>query len=245
MWVPELVFGHLLTGSNFDDDADADDADHPSESADGDSERVPQKGLSQRGKAAVAGGAAVASVGSKGALSLSAGDVAALRRRAVEVAALVGPKGVTVHFNGSPLPVRSLGDLASLFVARPPDGEADSDGEVEGNEDSGAMKGGSSSLRRSNGVVSEGRGSKASGVGSSGGRWEVAAVASSALRVGGHLPGDGGGCVSFVNGVATSRGGSHANHVTNQVVAFEAAQQFFPGLGAAGPPSVYVVHTCM
>jgi DNA topoisomerase-2 len=133
--------------------------------------------------------------GGKGAAKQSTrmhtGDLAALRRRAVEMAGCLASQGVKVSLDGHPVPVASFADFARMFMSK------------EATESAVAEVGGN-------------------------GRWEVVVCPASALR---SVPesdtntegknessSSSGGHVSFVNGMATPRGGTHITHAVTPLV---------------------------
>jgi len=143
------------------------------------------------------------SISGQKAGSLSAGDVSALRRRVVELAACIAKQGVSVHLNGERIPVTSFGDFAHLFVAK-------ASPATQGDEGTG------SKVPPPSGIAIETKANY--------GRWEVS-VASASLVGLRKSPssksyirtGTSGGHVSYVNSMATPRGGAHVKHVTSQV----------------------------
>ncbi len=195
VWVPELIFGHLLTSSNYDDDekkvtggrngygaklANIFSREFSVVTCDGD--RVykqvfrdnmkatsPPEILPARGSKSFTSVSFVPDL-SKFGLSRLGGDTLALsRRRVYDVAGLVG-KTTRVFLDGERVSLGGFPDYVSMYLG----------------------EGASSAHQRSND-----------------GRWEVVV----ALSDSGQFR-----QCSFVNGVHTSRGGTHVEHVVGSVV---------------------------
>jgi DNA topoisomerase-2 len=130
-------------------------------------------------------------------LSLRAGDLAALRRRAVEMAGCLASQGVKVRLEGALVPVASFAGFADLFAA----------------PEAAASAGPDEPARPAQLAVAEVGGD---------GRWEIAVCPASALRSSASSDAEAssssGGHVSFVNGMATPRGGTHIAHAVAPLV---------------------------
>ena len=194
VYVPELIFGHLLTSSNYDDAekkvtggrngygaklANIFSTEFVVETADG----SRRKAYHQRftGNMGTAHPPTITACGKTdnwtrvsfvpdlpkfGMTSLEPDALALMHKRAVDMAGVLG-RSVSVYFNGTRVPVRSFSEYVKLFL--PPDTPR-------------------ASLKL-------------------GDRWEVAVA-----------PSDGQFCqVSFVNAIATTKGGTHVNVVVDQV----------------------------
>ena len=226
MLVPELIMGHLLTGSNFDDSASTAaggrhgfgakltnifSQEFTIETADSSAGKLFRKtwrsNMQESDPACVtefprSKGGDFTSVQFKPDLShfgrkdgiVHAGTVHALYERAFQAAAVMGPLGVTVHVNGSPLPVHSIADYAALCNG--------SDGSSAGLVELPFSK-------------------------TQGGHWQaVLGVSSHHNQLSnsegivplptseGHVE-----CCSFVNGMRTYRGGSHVQAIVEPVAA--------------------------
>jgi DNA topoisomerase II len=194
VYVPELIFGHLLTSSNYDDAekkvtggrngygaklANIFSTEFVVETADGArKKRYRQRFTNNMGIAHPPSitpcsksdnwtcVSFVPDLPKFGMTELEADAVALMRKRAVDMAGVLG-RTVAVYFNGARVPVRSFSEYVKLFL--PPD------------------------TPRASLKVND--------------RWEVAVA-----------PSDGQFCqVSFVNAIATTKGGTHVNVVVDQV----------------------------
>lgn len=194
VYVPELIFGHLLTSSNYDDAekkvtggrngygaklANIFSTEFVVETADGArKKRYRQRFTNNMGTAHPPSitpcsksdnwtcVSFVPDLPKFGMTELEADAVALMRKRAVDMAGVLG-RTVAVYFNGARVPVRSFSEYVKLFL--PPD------------------------TPRASLKVND--------------RWEVAVA-----------PSDGQFCqVSFVNAIATTKGGTHVNVVVDQV----------------------------
>jgi len=198
VWVPELIFGHLLTSSNYDDSekkvtggrngygaklANIFSTRFTVEAADG--ERGLRLTQSWRGNMEGTIGEAVVvpysgsdfvrvtfspDLSRFSMASLDTDIVALMSRRVYDMAGVLG-KGVSVKLNGLEVPARSFGEYVALYAL--PEG------------------GGGRTVERA------------------GPRWEVCATVSDGSF--GH--------VSFVNGIATSNGGQHVLYIADQLAA--------------------------
>jgi len=267
IFVPELVFGHLLTGSNFDDEAARTTGgrhgygakltnilshEFTVETLDTErSLRYTQTWSDHMGIAAEPtivpatgekigftrvsfvpdlnrlGSSTAVKVRKNKFTSLGPGDVAALHRRVIEMAGCLASKGVCFKLDGQQLPVTSFPDFVSLFARRDDQSKRSSAHKAQQREGSGKKmtvidlraalqargldtKGlkqelvarlESASAQPTDSMLAISPWAFETSEG-----WEVAILPVSQLTKGVTVEG---GHVSFANGVATPRGGSH------------------------------------
>jgi DNA topoisomerase II len=201
IYVPELIFGHLLTSSNYNDDekkvtggrngygaklANIFSTEFSVEAADGIRglrfRQTFRNNMSTSDDALVTpySGPDYTCVTFKPDLarfqmdSLDADTVALLSKRVVDMAGVLGARGVGVSLNGSRLPISSFPDYVRLYVTSETGRTADGETRV---------------WERVND------------------RWEVCVCLSDGTF----------NQVSFVNAIATTKGGQHVAHIVDQV----------------------------
>ena len=150
-------------------------------------------------------------------------NVAALRRRVVDVAACLADANVAVSLNGEAVPVQSFKDFMALF------GKNNAGASSSSSSSSSSGSGKSATAPTTSSTITNMAYERLND------RWEVGvlpvgAVASSSSSSssgifggsssGSGSSGGGGGVqhVSFVNSMATARGGTHVGHVASQLV---------------------------
>ena len=208
MWVPELIFGHLLTSSNYDDEekkvtggrngygaklANIFSTEFRVEAADG--ARGLKLTQNWRGNMSSTVGEAVVvpyagadfvrvtfrpDLARFGMAALDADMVALMSRRVYDMAGVLG-KGVGVRLNGADVPVRSWAEYVALY-----------DLPAE------AASGGGAPAPPAPRVAEK-----------AGPRWEVCATLSDGSF----------GSVSFVNGIYTTWGGQHVVYIADKIAA--------------------------
>ncbi len=149
-------------------------------------------------------------------------NVAALRRRVVDVAACLADANVAVSLNGEAVPVQSFKDFMALF------GKNNAGASSSSSSSSSSGSGKSATAPTTSSTITNMAYERLND------RWEVgvlpvgagASSSSSSSGIfggsssGSGSSGGGGGVqhVSFVNSMATARGGTHVGHVASQLV---------------------------
>jgi DNA topoisomerase II len=223
VYVPELIFGHLLTGSNFDDNkkktvggrngygaklANIFSEEFTVETADQSTKQKYKQVFSHN-------------MGTKGTPTITPwskndytcitfkpdlarfkmthldDDIVSLFQKRVYDVAGVTDKSLKVYLNDTQVPIKSFIDYVELYnvagSAEPKPVEGD-DSDADNDKPSGASGGG----ENKNAVIFD----------KPDGRWHV----------GVRLSDDGFQQISFVNGICTTKGGQHVNYIADQIV---------------------------
>lgn len=227
VYVPELIFGHLLTGSNFDDKkkkttggrngygaklANIFSTEFVVETADSSQNKRYKQVFS--GNMSNKGEPVISSWSRKDFTCISFkpdlqrfkmekldDDIVALFKKRVYDVAGVTDKSLNVYLNGEKILIKSFPQYVELYRAKTEDNEESNDkgSDSEADEDSEEKEKPKKKKKRDGEVIFDKPDS----------RWQVGVSVSD----------DGFQQVSFVNGICTTKGGQHVNYITDQIVA--------------------------